>query len=162
MAASNPQMEKELKLILKRMKEVPKAIRAKERRKVLVKAARPLIDSAKSKITDSTRKHYRYRKNGDRIQYEPGNLRKSIRVLSLRKSPDVWVGPKVSRGNGPFGVGRKVDGYYAHFVHDGTPYQSGNKFLLRAAEDSGPKVIAAAKKGLADLLNKQIKKVSTK
>ena len=61
----------------------------------------------------------------------PGNLRKSIRRIGLRRAKAVAVvGP---------GYGGANDGYYARFVEQGTKYQRAQRFIDRARQSAGPK-----------------------
>ena len=83
-----------------------KKLRKKERRKILRKAAKPLVQAAKDNIKSSDKPVHRYstgkvsqdikapKGSGTIIaSYLPGNLKKAIKVLVFRKSPDVFVGP---------------------------------------------------------------------
>lgn len=126
----------------------------KNRVSLLRKAARPLIKQARSIAPRSAKPHYRYKKLGFRSQsgtvkitYNPGNLRRSIRVLKLKKSKDVFVGPqfqskKASEYGGP---GQPVDAYYAAAIY-GSARAFQRKVLLPAARASEGQVINKLKK----------------
>lgn len=117
----------------------------------LRRAAKPIISAAKSKIDDSKAPHHRY-KDGQKIAtYYPGNLRRSIAVLPLRRAKTaVLIGPRLSkagRAGGEF-KGNRVDGYYAHFVEFGTVGQSAEPYMRPAAESAGPVALSLAVKEL--------------
>ena len=117
---------------LEALKKVP----YKERKKILNKAAKPFIDAAVIKAPKSRKKHYRY-KNGEKITYYPGNLKRAIRKLNFRSS-SVFVGPKLRKRvqSGEVFRDRKVDAYYAHMVEFGTT-EAGAKPYMRPAFISG-------------------------
>lgn len=122
-------------------------------RVALRKAAKPLIASARSKAPQSDEPHHRYL-NGEMVAtYYPGNLRRSIRALTFRRSGAVFVGPNLA-GSGWKGVfqGNKVDGYYAHMVEFGTSNQRPQPFMRPTAREVGP---AALKIAVAEI-KKQI------
>lgn len=83
----------------------------KDVKKELTAAAKPLVQSIKAAAPIGKRPHSRM-SGGQRITYKPGNLRRSFRVLNFRRAKTgIYVGAK---------YGGAVDGYYAHFVNDGT------------------------------------------
>ena len=138
-------MQREIQAILKKLDKLPEAIgvtpkgrvvkKNKRVRSALRASAKKFIPKIQSNIQDSRRKHYRYVGDGTKITYYPGNLRKSQNVMTFRKaSPlSVFVGPKRSRGkNTSFGNGKKIDPYYAPFVHDGTERHTANPFVKKA------------------------------
>jgi hypothetical protein len=102
----------------------------KDRKKITRKAAQKIATAARAApgFKDSKRPHYRIARGDNKITYNPGNLRKSLKVISLRKSNDAFVGPqfakKASREYG--GAGQPVDGYYAAML-----YGSGAAFISR-------------------------------
>lgn len=73
-----------------------------------------LVAAIKQRAPVGTRTHIRYNSAGKVVAtYKPGNLKKSIRILPLRRVKNaVIVGP-ISRGKTP-------DGYYAHMLEFGT------------------------------------------
>jgi hypothetical protein len=48
----------------------------------------------------------------------------------------VFVGPKLG--------GKAADGYYAHFVEDGTKFQTSQKFVAAAVASAGSQTLKAA------------------
>lgn len=101
------------------------------------KQAKPFIDMARDLAPKAAKDVFRYstpkilagrlrapKGHGKKVAtYAPGNLARSIRVLPLRRlRSGVIVGPKRSgrgSGTGVF-VGRRVDGFYGHFMEFGT------------------------------------------
>lgn len=86
----------------------------KDRKRITRKAAQKIAIQARRNpgFSDSKRPHYR---DGGRIKYNPGNLRRSLKVLSFRNTTDAFIGPKFARSKATEygGVGQPVDGYYA-------------------------------------------------
>jgi HK97 gp10 family phage protein len=105
----------------------------KEKKKFLAYAAVPLVEAAKSKAPVGSEIHYRYNRGEIVAAYHPGNLKRSLQVLDLKRSQDVFVGPKVNKGSskGEF-KGRRVDAYYAHMVEFGTSKMAARPFMRPA------------------------------
>lgn len=124
--AAAARMQKDIDKLFAKFKKLPPKVRESERKKAARIAAEPLVQTARSNVNDSDGPHYRQSKKegiNRRITYWPGNLRKAIKKLSFRKSPSIWVGPKVDKRAGSDNYGQtasKVDAYYAHFVEYGT------------------------------------------
>jgi HK97 gp10 family phage protein len=92
----------------------------------LKEAAAPIISSIKGRAPVGTRNHTR-----KGIVYKPGNLRKSIQALPLRRTKNsVIIGPR-ARGGSP-------DGYYAPFLEFGTQFMSAKPFIGPAVDASFP------------------------
>jgi hypothetical protein len=88
------------------------------------KIVKPAAEYTAKKIAEKTpvynRRHYRY-SNGQKVaEYYPGNLRRSILDLELRRIPGALVGPKLGGSKGKFS-GARVDGFYFRFVDRGAP-----------------------------------------
>jgi len=112
---------KEVEDWIKKAKASIKDFDKKDRRKILTKAALPVTRTARKVIRkkykhkeSSRRKHYR-NSNGQRFTYTPGNLRRSLKRIPLRRTPDAFIGPTWGKGRGTRygGVGQPTDGYYA-------------------------------------------------
>jgi hypothetical protein len=88
--------------------------------------------------------------------YHPGNLSRSIKVLSFRKSGYLFVGPKVDKkgSSGDFNSASKVDGWYAHIVERNHP------FIRPAAMAAQASVLDKLKSDIEVHLNNQIKKIN--
>lgn len=133
----------------------------KEIRQHLRPSAKVFIDAARDRAPRTNKPHHR-KKNGKIIAtYHPGNLRRSIKVLPLRRMKyGLGVGPYVQRrgkGGGDF-KGSRVDAYYAHFVEYGTVKQSANPYMRSAYDSTRGTVLATAKEGMAKLTNTIIRK----
>jgi HK97 gp10 family phage protein len=148
-------IEMEVKEAIKKLQLLPKEFRKKERKKVLRKAAKPLIEAAQNNISDSNEPHFRYKtsKASNKMKapkgkgnviavYHPGNLRKSIKALTFRRSGDVFVGPRVAKrgSGGHYGKGSRIDGYYAAFMEFGTKDFPGTGYMRRAVPTATQKV----------------------
>jgi len=167
----NAKLDGEIKTLIKRLYEV--STDAKKESQAAFKEAAPLLISAiEGRSPQSDAPHYRYStpkvakgirapKGLGRIvaTYIPGNLKRSFRTLTFRRSASVFVGPKAFKGN-PSGIfsGRRVDPYYAHMVEFGTEKQTAQPFVRPAAASAGPAVMRIA----AQLLKRQIEKHNNK
>ncbi len=92
-----------------KIKLLPDKVKVKEMRKILRISAKPTVDAAREQAPESKKSHSI--RGGKR--FEPGNLKKSIKVAVMGKarSPMVVVGPR-SKG--------KYDGFYGRqFVIEG-------------------------------------------
>lgn len=129
------------------------ALSVRKRRRILRKAAAPMVIAAQRNVDDAPAPVKRYStakvfsgsrapKGGGTVEatYYPGNLKKSIRTMTFRKSKDaIFVGPKAWKkgSSGDFGKSEdRVDPYYAHMVHDGTSTSQANPYMLRAFEST--------------------------
>lgn len=134
------QTRAELKVINKNLERILARFKGKERKKIVRPASKILIAKAQSNISDSDKPHKRYStpKLSDKLRapkgmgkvvatYYPGNLRKSIQELRLRRTFAILVGPRVNKrgSKGDFGKGKRVDGYYAHMVEFKTRINNG-------------------------------------
>lgn len=166
-------LDKQVRDAIKKLNSIPKEFRKKERKKMLRKASKPLIAAAKSNIKDSKIPVHRY-STGKVVQsirapkgsgtilatYIPGNLKESIKVLPIRKSWDIFIGPKVAKRNnkGTFGTKGKVDGWYAHFVEFGTVHQDAQNYMRNAVDTTKrivqKNIIQEVKKTLQRFINK--------
>lgn len=148
-----PTVQDEINTLVKRLQKVSNRARS-ESKKAFRAAAKPMIEAIKAKTPVSDAPHYRYN-NGKRIVYYPGNLRRSIRVLALRRTPAVFIGPKVDKsGAGTEYKGNKVDAYYAHMVEFGTEKQRPQPYMRPGALETQDKALRIA----SDLLRKDIEK----
>jgi len=76
--------------------------------------------------------------------YMPGNLKRSIRVLDLKRAKNAsYVGAKLNKGpaTGTFS-GTRADGYYMHMVERGTKNWQGSPFFVAAWNRAKPRVTA--------------------
>lgn len=148
------------------LRKIPEALQAKERKKILTKAAKPLIEAARSNIRNSRKVHFRYKQNqkGKRsgkgsgtiiATYSPGNLARSIRILPI-KGVNVFVGPKFAKKPSGSFAGAKVDGYYGAMVEYGTKYAQPKPYLRPAYESTRQTIMDIIKKGVEDALKKYL------
>jgi len=119
----------------------------KDRRRIVRKAARPVVKQMRAIAPRSKRPHYRYPKGQPRVKYNPGNLRRSIKVLPFRKTADAFVGPQFARKRAPeYGApGQPVDAYYAAMIY-GSARRFRQRVIEPAARSSESQVIARLKK----------------
>ena len=167
MPVLDARLQAEMNTLIRRLREVSNDAK-RESQQAFKEAAPLLISAIEARAPQSDAPHYRYStpkatkalrapKGFGRIAatYMPGNLKRSFRALTFRRSAAVFVGPKAFKGN-PQGIfsGRRVDPYYAHMVEFGTEKQKAQPFVKPAAESAGPTVLAIATR----LLKRQIEK----
>lgn len=99
-----------------------------------------LRDAIRANAPDSDRVHYRYAKGKGMprgtgrlvAEYHPGNLRRSIKILThMTDKRNVYVGVEiqpVGKGRGVF-TGDRTDGWYAYFLE----YNPGSRPFMRPA-----------------------------
>jgi len=128
------------------LKELSKIFDDKTLRKILRRGARTFIKAAKQNAPVSSRIHHRYStvKLLKRVKapngrgnivasYAPGNLKRSIRVLPMRRlKRAVLIGPKKSRNPKGMFAGRRTDAYYAPWVEFGTEKAKPAPFIFPA------------------------------
>jgi len=120
-----------------------------------------LASAIKARTPVSSKSHSRYRRKGKKgtrarkgsgvivATYRPGNLQKSFRSLSkLRR---IRLGVMV----GPLLGGKRIDGYYAHFVNNGVTMtngktRAGKRFVEAAIAAAGPVAALGAKYMMKD------------
>lgn len=172
MATAKVELDKEVKTAIKKLKALGKELEVKERKKILRKAAKPLLAAAKGNIKDNKKPVHRYStgKVSNSIKapkglgtviatYLPGNLKKAIKILTFRKSSNIFVGPRLQKRNrkGTFGGSdKKVDGWYAHFVEFGTVHFKGQNFMRNAVDTTKSQVQRLIIEGVKNKLQKFI------
>ena len=109
-------LNKQIDAVMRDLDRVLVDYSEKDRKRITRKAAQKVATAARRNpgFSDSSKPHFR-KSGSNRIEYKPGNLRRSIGVVSLRRSQDAFVGPRFAtkRATTYGGVGNPVDGYYA-------------------------------------------------
>lgn len=129
----------DIKAVMATLRKLPIDVK-KERKRILRKAAKPLVASAQAKapVLKTRRRVTVTFQNGGQVTYYPGNLRLALKTLEFRKSPDVFVGPKVTKkrkSGDEYGKSRgKVDAFYAAMLEFGTSRMSKTPFMRPAYE----------------------------
>ena len=160
------QTQREINALIKILQGV--SIEAKKQsQKAFKEAAGPLISAIKARAPISEKAHSRYKttklsggikapKGMGQIEatYHPGNLQRSFRTLKFRRSPAVFVGPRLDRNTSGVFKGNRADGYYAHFMEFGAPAQNvpAQPFVRPAVDAAGDLVLRFA----SELLKKDI------
>jgi predicted DNA binding CopG/RHH family protein len=110
-------LNKEIEAWIAKVESTVKDFNKKDRRRILIRASRPVVKAVRDKTPKGAAVHYRYA-NGKRIKYNPGNLRRSAGRLILRKTRDAFVGPRFAKNRVAEygGVGQPTDGYYARML----------------------------------------------
>lgn len=168
----------EIEDLLKILAKLPGAFDKEKKKEVLTKAAAPMVQAAREKapIASEIVKRYSTPKVTGKLkapkgagvvatEYQPGNLKKSIRVLDhgkFKKTGNVFVGPKTSSGKAKsYGKSdTNVDGYYAAMVEHGTRYAKATPFMRPAFEETKEQVFQIAKEEFTKLIDEwEIKNV---
>lgn len=155
--------------VIAKLNQLGVAMTLQERRKILRRAAGPVRQRAINLAPRSKRIHYRYStpklikgrraKRGSakayRIAYHPGNVKKSIQVLSfVRDRSGVYVGPKRGKGEGGKEHGRTIrtaDGYYAQMIY-GSAAAFGGRITEAALNSVRRQVVAIIEDGVKRIL----------
>ena len=162
---------KEIKEINKALRKLPKEFTGKQRKEYLGKAAIPVQEAVMQEVPVSNSVHLGYDsgQTADGKQkmrlYKPGTLKRSIKVMTFKKSSDVFVGPVGRKRT----KARKVPGqklskarnnlaYYWTFKYYGTRFQKADRFTDRGAKKSK----AAAQRILVNEGNKIINRFTKK
>lgn len=137
--------------VIKKLEKTVTVFSKRDRKGLLVKASAVVRKELRMSTKVGSRKHYRYAK-GTKITYYPGNLRRSMkRLVSLKRSASVFVGPEFGGRKGVTEYGRtaaNTDGYYYGMAY-GSVNRYRNELLLPAAKRSEAASIAAFEKDFA-------------
>lgn len=127
-----------------------------EQKAILEDCAVPMVDAMQAGAPMGTKIHVRYpkrrgarAKSGEGVRvakYYPGNLKKSFRVLDLKRSKAVIVGAKLAKSGtkGTFG-GSRFDAYYLRWVEYGHGDVAAKPFVRPAIIKASPRVITRMK-----------------
>lgn len=167
----NAETQRELNHLLKQLRKVSDTAK-KQSQKAFKEAAGPLVSAIQARAPQSEKAHYRYNTSklsksikapkgmGNIVAtYQPGNLARSFKTMTFRKSAAVFVGAKLAKGNnkGTF-AGARTDGYYAHLVEFGAPGQNvaASPFVRPAVDAAGDLVLRIA----SDILKREIESLN--
>ncbi len=150
-------LEREIEAVIAKAERSVKDFNRRDRRSLLRNAAAPVRTAARKNINDSKEAHYRI-DGGKRIKYNPGNLRRSIKTLIFRRSPDAFVGPKWGGGKSAEygGPGQPVDGYYYAMAFGSGP-RFRQEVLDPAVRESRDDVVRRADAKAVQLIQKRAK-----
>jgi len=168
--ASSSVNSAELSSLIAKLNQLGNDITPAKRRQILRRAAAPVRQRSISLAPRSSRIHYRYStpklfkgkraKRGTakayRIAYHPGNLKKSLQVLTFpRDKSAVYVGPKRGRGAGGKEYGRTIknsDGYYAQMIF-GSASAFGAQVTNAALNAARRQVVFIVEDGIKKIVN---------
>jgi HK97 gp10 family phage protein len=159
--------QKSVDQVIKTLEKLPVALRDDVRKKILRTAAKPLIAAARANVKDSSGIHKRYPKlvgkkagkgKGKPLAtYTPGNLRRSIGIIALKKTTNIYVGPRVKKDASGVYSGGRYDGYYAHIVELGGKHFDKKPFMRPAYEATKDTVIKLIADGCRKAVDKYAK-----
>lgn len=167
----NAETQRELTHLIKQLRKVSDTAK-KQSQKAFKEAAGPLVSAIQARAPQSEKAHHRYNTSklsksirapkgmGNIVAtYQPGNLGRSFKTLTFRRSAAVFVGAKLAKGNnkGTF-AGARTDGYYAHWVEYGAPGQNvaASPFVRPAVDAAGDLVLRIA----TDILKREIESLN--
>lgn len=114
-------VQKEIDELVRKLRKV--SDRAKTDSRAAFREAAPVLISAiQGRAPQSDAPHHRYSGGKIKATYYPGNLKRSIKALTFRRSAAIFVGPRLDKAGsaGDF-KGVRTDGYYAHWMEFGAP-----------------------------------------
>lgn len=134
-------LQSDLNGLIRKLQGIEAAVK-KDIKGDLKEASSAIVAAIKERAPIGTRKHGR-----KGVVYLPGNLRKSIQVLPLRRTKNaVIIGPR-ARGGTP-------DGFYARFLEFGTQKMTARPFIEPAVDASLP----IAQKFALELLRRRVER----
>lgn len=157
--------EAEMRLAVNKIRALGDLASRRQKLGMLRKGATILRDAARNNINNSDKPHKG--RNGN--VYNPGNLKAAIQVKTLRKSTDLFVGPKTKSAATASVFGTKIsgqsdaaDGYYAHWVeYDvfyGAKKRPGRGYMRRALSSVQQQVVNQIIKDAQRLFDRIVKK----
>lgn len=152
------------KEIKRKFKELKGEYRVKARKELLRKSGRPMLEAVRAYAPKGRRSKRAVvtLKDGGKVAYYPGNLKISIRYLPLRKTADVFIGPKVyakRRDGDVFGLSKaKAEAHYAHMIERGTRLQKAQPFMRPGFDSTKAIVLKNMETNFLKVFNKWKKK----
>ena len=164
----------DIKELRKRVKLVGDRVE-KDKKVILTKAALPVVAASKSilsssglKIPGLARKVEGFKGaasatySGGKIRgrYFPGNLEKSLRILNLKKTENIFVGPQIKKkqGAGSFGKSEsRANAFYAQMVF-GSALAFGKKITQKALQVATPQAISIIDREVTKSVGSEAKK----
>lgn len=98
--------------------------------------------AAEAAAPKGTVPHKRYSNGTVVATYAPGNLGRSMQVLDLRRTKNVYVGAKLKGGGKGTFAGARADGYYMHMVERSTVKWDGKPYFNAAWNRSKDRIFA--------------------
>jgi antitoxin component YwqK of YwqJK toxin-antitoxin module len=157
----------DVKFNSKELQKLIKQLSKKELKRLAKPAAKAMQAAIQAKAPVFHKTVYRYdtpkligkwrapNGKGKRVaEYQPGNLKRSIKIMTFRRSGFLFVGPKRSKNAEGNFTGNKVDGWYAHIVEMRKP------FIRPAVDSSSSTVLSILQKDIETYLNARVSKLN--
>lgn len=154
----------ELETAISKVNALGKAVTRRQRKAALRKAALIIRDTARANVPVASEVTKRYNTpkldgkqrapKGQGVvveEFRPGTLRDNINVKSLRRSPDLFVGPGTSS--------KKPVAYWAHWIEFGTQHIKPYAYMRRAVQAKKGAALDQAIKDFTRLYDRTIKKL---
>lgn len=94
---------------------------SKEAQKIVKPAAELTAREIAARTPVYSKRHYRYKGGRKVAEYYPGNLRRSVQDLELKRIAGAVIGPRIEGSKSGKFSGSRTDGYYFRFVDRGAP-----------------------------------------
>lgn len=155
---------KEVEQVLRNLTKVFEGLNDKKtKRKIMGEAAKPIVDAGRAIAPLRTNPSgiITRKTSAGEAKYAPGNLRRSIRLLPLRKAILAVVGPRIAKkgkqSTGSFASVRRANGYYAQFIFRSAK-EFGRRVMQKALSQGQNQAIGIATKQIAALVPKLARK----
>ncbi|MBK8225436.1 MAG: HK97 gp10 family phage protein [Candidatus Obscuribacter sp.] len=144
----------EINTLIRKLRGISPALRSQSKR-ALKEAAWPMVAAIRDRAPMSPALHKRYKDGKEVAIYYPGNLKRSIRVLALRRTKDaVLIGSKLdTSGAGGTFRGNRTDGFYAAMVEYGTIDTQPQPFFRPGAAATQDITLTLATKNLKKVID---------
>ncbi len=125
--AQSTKLQADIKDVMKRIEKVLKSVEGKQKREILIKAAKPVVIRSRTlapigKPRGGVLKgavSATYSGGNIKSRYWKFNLRRSLRVLPLKRTTNVVIGPVIKRRANAKNYGKTsktVDAFYAQMI----------------------------------------------
>ena len=140
----------------RQIQKLPDKVKKREMLKVLGQVANSTLKAARLNVPVSKKEHLISGKRTRKV-IQPGNLYKSLGKIKGKKglgkeNAVLYVGPRSK--------GKKNDGFYGAWVHEGTVKQKANPFMDRAYNQTKGRVTADAETRVTRYVQRQIDRLS--
>ena len=157
--------EVELKRAMAKVDALGKSVTVRQRKAALRKGALIVRDTARANVpvADKVVKRYNTPKLDGKLrapkgqgvvveEYQPGTLKNDINVKSLRRSPDLFVGPGTST--------KRPVAFWAHWIEYGNRHIKGVGYMRKGVQTAKSAALGQMVKDFGRLYDRTIKKIA--
>ena len=146
---------REVQKVIKKLDKLPKEFTQRRRQYLLRKAGNVIKDKALTFINDKAKPNV-YNRDGRKVTYVEGNLRRSMDIMRFRKAKNsVYVGPRLYRKDDLNVYGRSLktaQPYYARMVEYGTRHSAPKPFMATGFRAGRAEAKAVIVKGVQRII----------